>query len=86
MELATKNKHRTTLACTNNVSLTWTAAYAMDRGVTLSFRFTFDATFRRAGFLPDDVLCDFAAGDTFSALSSSSEISLAEEGEVNMAL
>jgi len=81
MELAAANKHRT--AC-NSVKPTWTAAYATDRGVTLLFRFTFDATLRRAGLLPDEVLCDLAGG-TFS-VSSSSEISLAEEGDVNMAL
>jgi hypothetical protein len=68
------------------VRLAWTAAYAIDRGVTLSFKFTFEATFRRTGFLPDVVFCDLAAGGMFSTLSSSSEISLAEEGEVNMAL
>ena len=58
----------------------------MDRGVTLLFRFTFDATLRRTGFFPEQVLCDLAGG-MFSALSSeSSEISFAEEGDVNIAL
>jgi len=60
---------------------TCTAAYAIDRGVTLSFRWTFDATLRRTGFLMD-VLCDLAGG-MFSVLSSSSEIPFAEEGDVN---
>ena len=68
----------------NSVKPTWTAAYAIDRGVTLSFRFTFDATLRRTGLLPDEVLCDLAGG-MFSALSSP-EISFTEEGAVNMAL
>ena len=66
---------------------TWTAAYAIDRGVTLLFKFTFDATLRRTacGFFLDEVLCNLAGG-MFSALSSSSETSLAEEGDVNIAL
>jgi hypothetical protein len=82
MKLALANKHGTTC---NSKKPTWTAAYAIDRGVTLSFRFTFDATLRRAGLLPDEVLCDLAGG-MFSVASSSSEISLAEEGDVNIAL
>lgn len=81
MELAAANKHR--IAC-NSVKPTWTAAYAIDRGVTLSFRFTFDATLRRTGLLPDEVLCDLAGG--MFSVSSSSETTLAEEGDVNMAL
>ena len=67
-----------------NKKPTITAAYATERGVTLLLRFTLDATSRRVGLLPDDVLCDFAGG-MFSALSSS-EISIAEEGDVNIAL
>ena len=82
MELAVANKHGTTC---NSKKPTWTATYVMDQEVTLSFRFTFDATLRCMGLLLDKVLCDLAGG-MFSALSSSSEISLAEEGDVNIAL
>jgi hypothetical protein len=82
MELTVMAKHGTTC---NIKKPTCTAAYAIDRGVTFSFKCTFDATLRRTGFLLDKVLCDLAGG-TFSASSSSSEISFAEEGDVNMAL
>lgn len=58
----------------------------MDRGVTLLFRWSFDATFRRLGlFRGCEVFCDFAGG-ALSASPSSSGISFAEEGEVNMHL
>jgi len=67
----TKNKH------------TWTAAYAIDRGVTLPFRWSFDATLRRTGLLLDKVFCNLAGG-MFSSLSS--ETSFAEDGDVNMLL
>jgi hypothetical protein len=77
MELAATDKHGTTW---NKMKPTWTAAYAMDRGVTLSFRLTFDATLRRTCL--DAVFRDLAGG----LFSSSSEISFAEEGDVNMAL
>ena len=63
---------------------TWTAAYAIDLGVTLLFRWSFDATLRRTGLLLDKVFCSLA-GSTFSSLPSS-EISFAEDGEVNMVL
>src|SRR6266849_9603640 len=81
MELAPTNKHRTTF---NTKTHTCTAAYAIDRGVTLSFRWSFDATLRRT-LLLDEVFHDLAGG-MFSALSSSSKISFAEEGDVNMLL
>jgi hypothetical protein len=57
----------------------------MDREVTFSFRWTFDATLRRRVLLPDEVFCDLVGG-MFSASSSSSGTSFAEEGDVNMAL
>jgi hypothetical protein len=82
MELAATNKHRATC---NSIKPTWTAAYAIDRGVTLLFRLTFDATLRRVRLLLDKVLCDLAGG-MFSTPSSSSEMSLAEEGDVNIVL
>ena len=64
-----KNKH------------TWTAAYAIDLGVTLLFKWTLDATLRRTGLL--HVFRNLAGG-MFSLLSS--ETSFAEDGEVNMVL
>jgi hypothetical protein len=82
MKLALANKHGMTC---NSKKPTWTAVYAIDQGVTLSFRFIFDATLQCMGLLPDKVLCDLAGG-MFSAVPSSSEISLAEEGDVNIAL
>ena len=63
---------------------TWTAAYAIDRGVTLLFRRSFDATLRCTGLLLDEVFCNLAGG-MFSSLSSS-ETSFAEDGEVNIVL
>jgi hypothetical protein len=81
MELVAMYKQRMTF---NKKKPTCTAAYAMDHGVTLLFKWTFDATLWRTDLLMD-VLCDLAEG-MFSALSSSSEIPLAEEGDMNMAL
>src|SRR6266852_2567705 len=82
MELAPTNKHRMTF---NTKTHTCTAAYAIDRGVTLSFRWSLDATLRRTKLLSDEVCRDFVGG-LFSASSSSSTISFAEAGDVNMLL
>ena len=81
MELAVADEQRMSY---NKNKPTWTAAYAIDRGVTLLFRWSFDATFRRTGFLLDKVFRTWAGG-MFSSLSSS-KTSFAEDGEVNMAL
>jgi hypothetical protein len=60
---------------------TCTAAYAIDLGVTLLFRWSFDATLRRTELLFDEVFCDLVGG-----VSSSSKLSFAEEGDVKMLL
>ena len=64
---------------------TCTAAYAIDLGVTLLFRWSFDATLRHTELLLDEVFCDLVGGVS-SALSSSSKLSFAEEGDVKMLL
>jgi len=81
MELAVTDKQRMTY---NKNKSTWTAAYAIDQGVTLLFRGSFDATLRHTGLLLDKVFCTLAGG--MFSLSSSSETSFAEDGEVNMVL
>ena len=56
----------------------------MDRGVTLPFRWSFDATLLHTDLLLDEVFCTLAGG--MFSLVSSSETSFAEDGEVNMLL
>ena len=63
---------------------TWTAAYMIDQGLTLLFRWSFDATLQHTGLLLDKVFCTLAGG-MFSSLPSS-ETSFSEDGEVKMAL
>ena len=70
--------------CHNKNKPTWTAAYVIDYGVTLLFRWSFDATLQHTGLLLDKVFCTLARG-MFSLLSSS-KTSFAEDGKVNMAL
>jgi len=59
---------------------TCTAAYAIDLGVTLLFRWSFDATLQRTV-----LLLDLVEGK-FSAVFSSSKLSFAEDGDVKMLL
>ena len=78
MELAVTDEQRLSY---NKNKRTWTAAYAIDRGVTLLFRWSFDATLQRIGLL---LFCNLAGG--MFSLFSSSETSFADDGEVNMVL
>jgi len=79
MELAVADEQRMSY---NKNKHTWTAAYAIVWGVTLLFRWSFDATLQHTGLL--QVFCNLAGG-MFSSLSSS-ETSFAEDGGVNMLL
>lgn len=81
MELVVADEQRLSYS---KIKHTWTAAYAIVRGVTYSFRLSFDATLRRTDLLLDEVFENLAGG-MFSSFSSS-EASFAEDGEVNIAL
>jgi hypothetical protein len=83
MELAVTDKSRTKHRITGQTH-TCTAAYAIDRGVTLLLRWSFDATLRRTELL-HETFCDLV-GATFSMSFSSSRIFFAEEGDVNILL